>query len=101
MLHTDKGLVTVEVAASWLAPVGNLGDEVQAMKNDLVDTADGLADDATSPCLLCDEPMIVVNYQGEKMKSHPEEISAMILTKSSSLGYFAAKSFIKYSNKDK
>ena len=73
------------------------------MKNDLVDTADGLADDAKFLKMAgtCDEPMIVVNYQGEKMKSHPEEISAMILTKSSSLGYFAAKSFIKYSNNDK
>ena len=73
------------------------------MKNDLVDTADGLADDAKFLKMAgtCDEPMIVVNYQGEKLKSHLEEISAMSLTKSSSLGYFAAKSFIKYSNNDK
>ena len=73
------------------------------MKNDLVDTADELADDAKFLKMAGtgDKPIIVVNYQGEKMKSHPEEISAMILTKSSSLGYFAAKSFIKYSNNDK
>ena len=73
------------------------------MKNDLVDTADGLADDAKFLKMAgtYNEPMIVVNYQGEEMKSHPEENPAMILTKSSSLGYFAAKSFIKYSNNDK
>jgi L1 cell adhesion molecule like protein len=28
-----------------------------------------------------DEAMIVVNCQGEKMKSHPQEVSALILTK--------------------